>query len=255
MTSSYSSFSIKDILSGRDARERAPTRADDRRALERDASGGSWRTTPVRDAKEKQIHPGGVSLELTADSLSCDTSGEDATGEETESREGSAEPLPRGELVDDAQEKHHPSGQAVSCSPEERPCRPGLKKRSRAAFSHAQVLELERRFSLQRYLSGPERVDLATALSLTETQVKIWFQNRRYKTKRRQMATELSAYTSPKKVAVKVLVRHDEKLHCHSGLVRLPVTVPLYQCYQSHPVFHHYYHPWNMSRMQCGGLI
>ena len=45
------------------------------------------------------------------------------------------------------------------------------KKRSRAAFSHAQVFELERRFSHQRYLSGPERADLAQALKLTETQV------------------------------------------------------------------------------------
>ncbi|KAJ1525240.1 hypothetical protein ONE63_010065 [Megalurothrips usitatus] len=61
------------------------------------------------------------------------------------------------------------------------------KKRSRAAFSHAQVFELERRFHQQRYLSGPERADLAHALKLTETQVKIWFQNRRYKTKRKQL--------------------------------------------------------------------
>nr|CAH7745974.1 unnamed protein product [Callosobruchus chinensis] len=55
----------------------------------------------------------------------------------------------------------------------------GRKKRSRAAFTHAQVFELERRFSQQRYLSGPERADLAAALKLTETQVKIWYQNRR----------------------------------------------------------------------------
>ncbi|CAH1960458.1 unnamed protein product [Acanthoscelides obtectus] len=55
----------------------------------------------------------------------------------------------------------------------------GRKKRSRAAFTHAQVFELERRFSQQRYLSGPERADLAQALKLTETQVKIWYQNRR----------------------------------------------------------------------------
>ena len=45
------------------------------------------------------------------------------------------------------------------------------KKRSRAAFSHAQVYELERRFSHQKYLSGPERADMAQALKLTETQV------------------------------------------------------------------------------------
>ncbi len=64
------------------------------------------------------------------------------------------------------------------------------KKRSRAAFSHSQVLELERRFNFQRYLSGPERADLASSLKLTETQVKIWFQNRRYKTKRKQIIQE-----------------------------------------------------------------
>lgn len=64
------------------------------------------------------------------------------------------------------------------------------QKRSRAAFSHFQVVELEKKFQQQRYLSGPERAHLAAALRLTETQVKIWFQNRRYKTKRRQQTAE-----------------------------------------------------------------
>ena len=45
------------------------------------------------------------------------------------------------------------------------------KKRSRAAFSHSQVYELERRFSHQTYLSGPERTELAHNLKLTENQV------------------------------------------------------------------------------------
>ncbi|CAL8098831.1 unnamed protein product [Calicophoron daubneyi] len=62
------------------------------------------------------------------------------------------------------------------------------KKRTRAAFSHAQVFELERRFNYQRYLSATERAELAHNLCLSETQVKIWFQNRRYKTKKRQIA-------------------------------------------------------------------
>ncbi|XP_077571411.1 homeobox protein Nkx-3.1 [Stigmatopora nigra] len=61
-------------------------------------------------------------------------------------------------------------------------------KRTRAAFTHLQVLELEKKFEHQKYLSPPERAHLAGALRLTETQVKIWFQNRRYKTKRRQQA-------------------------------------------------------------------
>lgn len=83
------------------------------------------------------------------------------------------------------------------------------KKRSRAAFSHSQVFELERRFNQQKYLSGPERADLAQALKLTETQVKIWFQNRRYKTKRKQLQMAENI-TNAKRVSVKVLVRNDK---------------------------------------------
>jgi homeobox protein Nkx-3.2 len=51
----------------------------------------------------------------------------------------------------------------------------GRKKRSRAAFSHGQVFELERRFGHQKYLSGPERADLAQMLKLTETQVSPYY--------------------------------------------------------------------------------
>ncbi|XP_078107749.1 homeobox protein Nkx-3.1 isoform X2 [Sander vitreus] len=66
----------------------------------------------------------------------------------------------------------------------------GKQKRSRAAFTHLQVLELEKKFNHQKYLSAPERAHLAGTLRLTETQVKIWFQNRRYKTKRKQQTSE-----------------------------------------------------------------
>ncbi|XP_044730879.1 homeobox protein bagpipe [Chrysoperla carnea] len=88
------------------------------------------------------------------------------------------------------------------------------KKRSRAAFTHAQVYELERRFNQQRYLSGPERADLAHSLKLTETQVKIWYQNRRYKTKRKQLQLQENNLLnqSGRKVAVKVLVKDDMPL-------------------------------------------
>ena len=43
---------------------------------------------------------------------------------------------------------------------------------------------LEKNFSKQKYLSSPERLDLAKDLDLTEQQVKTWFQNRRTKWKR-----------------------------------------------------------------------
>ncbi|XP_034017807.1 NK2 homeobox 2b [Thalassophryne amazonica] len=60
------------------------------------------------------------------------------------------------------------------------------KKRGkrRVLFSKAQTFELERRFRQQRYLSATEREHLAGLIRLTPTQVKIWFQNHRYKMKR-----------------------------------------------------------------------
>lgn len=58
------------------------------------------------------------------------------------------------------------------------------KRKRRVLFSKAQTYELERRFRQQRYLSASEREHLASLIRLTPTQVKIWFQNHRYKTKR-----------------------------------------------------------------------
>ncbi|XP_041803264.1 homeobox protein Nkx-2.5-like isoform X3 [Chelmon rostratus] len=90
------------------------------------------------------------------------------------------------------------------------------RRKPRVLFSQAQVFELERRFKQQRYLSAPEREHLASSLKLTSTQVKIWFQNRRYKCKRQRQdkTLEMAGHhhhhhppPPPRRVAVPVLVR------------------------------------------------
>lgn len=73
---------------------------------------------------------------------------------------------------------------------------PNRKKKTRTVFSRSQVFQLESTFDVKRYLSSSERAGLAASLHLTETQVKIWFQNRRNKWKR-QLAADLEAAHIP----------------------------------------------------------
>ncbi|ESO07904.1 hypothetical protein HELRODRAFT_137390, partial [Helobdella robusta] len=57
-------------------------------------------------------------------------------------------------------------------------------KRDRTVFNKFQLQQLERAFKNGPYLEKVGREELAGKLGLTETQVKVWFQNRRTKNKR-----------------------------------------------------------------------
>ncbi|KAL4232044.1 hypothetical protein ACF0H5_009622 [Mactra antiquata] len=68
-------------------------------------------------------------------------------------------------------------------------CAPQKKKKARTTFTGRQIFELEKKFEQKKYLSSAERAEMASLLNVTETQVKIWFQNRRTKWKKHENIT------------------------------------------------------------------
>ncbi|CAL8298600.1 unnamed protein product [Merluccius merluccius] len=126
------------------------------------------------------------------------------------------------------------------------------RRKPRVLFSQAQVFELERRFKQQRYLSAPEREHLASSLKLTSTQVKIWFQNRRYKCKRQRQdkSLEMAGHhhhhhhhhhppPPPRRVAVPVLVRDGRPCLTGSPSYNASYTVggPTPYSYSGYPAY------------------
>ncbi|XP_028852289.1 homeobox protein Nkx-6.3 [Denticeps clupeoides] len=72
----------------------------------------------------------------------------------------------------------------------------GRKKHTRPTFSGHQIFALEKTFEQTKYLAGPERARLAYSLGMTESQVKVWFQNRRTKWRKKSASEPSSTQAS-----------------------------------------------------------
>ncbi|NXE91469.1 BARX2 protein, partial [Menura novaehollandiae] len=81
---------------------------------------------------------------------------------------------------------------------EQPPPRSKKPRRSRTIFTEIQLMGLEKKFQKQKYLSTPDRLDLAQSLGLTQLQVKTWYQNRRMKWKKMVLKGGQEAPTKPK---------------------------------------------------------
>lgn len=163
------------------------------------------------------------------------------------------------DIGDDQDHEHLDHDDEVNNDQQHNGTMPHKKRKRRVLFSKAQTFELERRFRQQRYLSAPEREHLASLIRLTPTQVKIWFQNHRYKTKRAQtekgamehQAHQPGAIPSPRRVAVPVLVRDGKP--CMSGNKHQDISSVVTTSHMVLPPgTYHHQHPSLVHQTQAG---
>ncbi|XP_016350387.1 homeobox protein CDX-1-like [Sinocyclocheilus anshuiensis] len=86
-----------------------------------------------------------------------------------------------GQLSPNSQRRNPYDWMRRSAPPPNSGVKTRTKDKYRVVYTDHQRLELEKEFHYSRYITIRRKAELATTLSLSERQVKIWFQNRRAK--------------------------------------------------------------------------
>ncbi|XP_064485112.1 homeobox protein Nkx-6.2-like [Ornithodoros turicata] len=118
----------------------------------------------------------------------------------------------------------------------------GKKKHTRPTFSGHQIYVLEKTFEQTKYLAGPERAKLAYALGMSESQVKVWFQNRRTKWRKRHAAEMATAKKKHDSEAEQM--RHEDVSDHDDGD---PVDVKKLRRDEDNPILRHDHRPDSLS--------
>ena len=92
------------------------------------------------------------------------------------------------------------------------------RRNTRPTFSGRQVYLLEKTFQQTKYLAGPERAQLAYTLRMSESQVKVWFQNRR--TKWRKMNSVMAKTREEKSPEVSISLEEKQQEECFGDSVQ-----------------------------------
>ncbi|TKC41159.1 homeobox protein BarH-like 2 [Monodon monoceros] len=111
--------------------------------------------------------------------------------------------------------ENHSSSESETEQPVPRQKKP---RRSRTIFTELQLMGLEKKFQKQKYLSTPDRLDLAQSLGLTQLQVKTWYQNRRMKWKKMVLKGGQEAPTKPKGRPKKNSIPTSEEIEAEEKL-------------------------------------
>ncbi|XP_030077557.1 homeobox protein BarH-like 2 [Microcaecilia unicolor] len=139
-------------------------------------------------------------------------------------------PVPSPQLSPGATRSETPASEAQASSESETELpAPRLKKprRSRTIFTELQLMGLEKKFQKQKYLSTPDRLDLAQSLGLTQLQVKTWYQNRRMKWKKMVLKGGQEAPTKPKGRPKKNSIPTSEEIEAEEKLKSLGQTLEM----------------------------